>query len=124
MKIVSLLLSVLFMTFAALQLNDEDPILWVLIYGYIAAVPVLYLYKVYPTRLVLATIVAGLIFSAFYIPGLVEWIRYGSPDELAREMKATKPYIEESREFIGLFLGMLVLLFYYLKEKQLLSARR
>ncbi|MEX2336592.1 MAG: transmembrane 220 family protein [Fulvivirga sp.] len=123
MKIISLTLAILFMGFAAVQYNDTDPLQWMLIYGYVAVIPILYLFKVYPVRLILLTIVAGTVLSVFYIPGIIDWLQQGTAGELTQEMKATKPYIEESREFFGLFLALLTLLFYYVQEKKLVAVR-
>ncbi|GAA0190126.1 hypothetical protein GCM10009122_51330 [Fulvivirga kasyanovii] len=119
MKITSIILALIFLAFAALQYNDPDPWLWIVIYGYVALIPILYLFKVYPVRLILISIVAGLIYSFFYIPGVLDWLQHGTPQELAQEMKATKPYIEESREFLGLLIALSALLFYYFKERKL-----
>ena len=119
MKITSIILALIFIAFAALQYNDPDPLLWMAIYGYVALIPILYLFKIYPIRLILISILAGLIYSLFYLPGVVDWLQQGTPEELAREMKATKPYIEESREFLGLLIALGALIFYYLRERTL-----
>lgn len=119
MKITSIVLALIFLAFAALQYNDPDPLLWMLIYSYVALIPILYLLKVYPVKTILVSIIALTIFSCFYIPGVIDWLRYGSPGEIAQEMKATKPYIEESREFFGLLIALAALFFYYIEEKTL-----
>lgn len=123
MRITSIILALIFLAFAALQYNDPDPWLWVAIYGYVSLIPILYLFKIYPVRLILISIVAGLVYSFFYIPGVLDWLQYGTPQELAQEMKATKPYIEESREFLGLLIALTALLFYYFKERKLNKPR-
>lgn len=123
MKITSIILAIIFLAFAALQYNDPDPYVWMPIYGYAALIPILYLFGVYPVRLILISIVAGAIYSAFYIPGIMDWIQIGKPGELVEAMEVDKPYIEESREFLGLLIALAALLFYYFKEKRLLAAK-
>lgn len=119
MKIASIFFALLFLAFAVVQYNDPDPLLWILIYSYVALIAALYLFKVYPVRLLLVSIIGLLIFGCFYIPGIIEWLTVGRPGELTQEMKATKPYIEESREFLGLLIAVGVLVLYYFRERRM-----
>ena len=121
MKIISVVLAVLFIAFAALQYNDPDPLLWMVVYGYVALIPILYLMKIYPVKTILFSIIVLAIFSCFYISGVIDWLRNGTMGELAQEMKAKKPYIEESREFLGVMIALAALFFYYLKEKKMIT---
>ncbi|ELR73753.1 hypothetical protein C900_01363 [Fulvivirga imtechensis AK7] len=124
MKIISVVLAVLFIAFAALQYNDPDPLLWMIVYGYVALIPILYLMKIYPVKTILFSIIVLAIFSCFYIPGVIDWLRYGTVGEITQEMKAKKPYIEESREFLGLMIALASLFFYYIKEKRMAAGIR
>lgn len=121
MKLTSAVLALLFIAFAALQYNDPDPLLWMVVYSYVALIPVLYLLNIYPVKTILFSIIVLVIFSSFYIPGVIDWLRYGTMREIAQEMKATKPYIEESREFFGIIIALAALFFYYIKEKKLVA---
>ena len=96
-----------FAAFAYVNLNDKDSWLWVSIYM-VASIccglavfgkffPIVYLvaiafYLVYAIRL-------------FFIKdGVKDWIiKYHTPS-LVESMQATKPYIEQAREFFGLLI--------------------
>src|SRR5690349_12140637 len=100
LKILDGILGLMFIVFAALQLNDPDPILWVPIYGAMAAVCIASVFDRYSTKLMIPLAGAYLILSAMHVDGMLEWL--GSPnrkllfDNLA---KMQYPYIEEAREF-------------------------
>lgn len=96
-----------FAAFAYVNLNDADSWLWVPIYmvasiccGFAAFekyYPVIYLlaiafYLIYAIRLFFAK------------DGVKDWIfKYHNPS-LVESMQATKPYIEQTREFFGLLI--------------------
>jgi hypothetical protein len=96
-----------FAAFAYVNLNDKDAWLWVSIYmvasilcGFAAFqryFPILYLvaigfYLLYAIRLF------------FVKDGVKDWIvKYKSPS-IVESMQATKPYIEQAREFFGLLI--------------------
>jgi hypothetical protein len=110
MKIVNLVLAVMFLAFAFLQINDPDPVLWILIYGSMAVVCVLAAFKIY-SRLAMIILLAGFIgYSAMFIPGLKEWLAQDERSVLFDDLaKMEHPYIEESREFLGLWICILIL---------------
>src|SRR5665647_200862 len=99
-----------FAAFAYVNLNDKDSWLWVSIYlvasiscGFAAFeryFPVVYLiaiifYLLYAIRLF------------FVKDGVKDWIiKYHNPS-LVESMQATKPYIEQTREFFGLLLSLI-----------------
>ena len=113
MKTFNIVFAVLFVLFAALQYNDPDPYLWIPIYLYPAALCSLAVTGKYYPRLVLAGIV---IFSAYALykifgqNGLLDWLTVHHAENIAGTMKATKPWIEESREFFGLAIIIIALL--------------
>jgi hypothetical protein len=119
MKVVNLLLAVMFMAFAFLQLNDPDPVIWILIYGAMAVVCILAAFKTYYRPLILIMIVAYLGYSALYFRGVMEW--FAKPDKAMLfddVMKMKYPYIEESREFLGLMICVFVLAIHLLLSRR------
>jgi glucan phosphoethanolaminetransferase (alkaline phosphatase superfamily) len=113
----------MFMAFAFLQLNDPDPILWILIYGAMAAVSVMAIFEYYIPRLMWAMAAGYIVYVVILFPGVMEW--YNSPDrsllfdDLA---KMQYLYIEEAREFLGLIICLVVLGFYLFRASRLKKA--
>ena len=99
----------MFLVFASLQLNDPDPITWILIYGVMAVVCVMAAFEYYVRWLMIVQFIAYGVYAIILIPSCWTWLK--SPDrsllfdELA---KMQYSYIEESREFLGLLICITV----------------
>lgn len=120
MKIFNLILAVLFLLFAALQFNDQpgDVLFWFLVYagvGVISAFAVFNKYNMWAILLGLAAVVFEL-FRKF--PTFTQWIRSGMPS-ITGEMEASTPYIEYAREYFGLLLCLIVLIYHYVRCSKL-----
>jgi Transmembrane family 220, helix len=118
LRILNLILSILFVLFAALQYNDPDPWIWIPIYMYAATL----CFLAYRGRQNKNALIAGLLFCLAYAvylfldkDGVLSWARDHEAESLVQTMKATKPWIEESREFGGLLIVILALGMNYLK---------
>lgn len=111
MKIFNLVFAVLFVLFAGLQYNDPDPYIWIPIYLSAAFVyyqtskgkfdkfshwVVIVFCSIYAIRLFIDT------------EGVLSWFNNHEAESLVQTMKATKPWIEETREFGGLLMILLV----------------
>jgi hypothetical protein len=108
----------MFLLFAFLQINDPDPVIWILIYGAMAVLSVMAIFSFYPTRFILALMIVYIGYSTVYFPGVVEWFRSDDKAMLFDDVaKMQYPYIEESREFLGLLICIAVLIFYLLKSR-------
>jgi hypothetical protein len=109
----------MFLTFAFVQVNDPDPVIWILIYGAMAVLSIMAIFEFYPRRVILALLVAYAGYAAFYIPGVMEWLRQDNKallfDDLA---KMQFPYIEEAREFLGLFICIIVLIIFLFRSRK------
>lgn len=119
MKVLNLLLAVLFLVFAFVQINDPDPVVWILIYGATAVTCILAAFRQYylPILIGLLVIFAG--YSLVFLPGVGDWLQ--SPDKalLFDDIaKMQHPYIEESREFLGLFICVLVLIMHLVHSRK------
>jgi len=124
MRIFNLIFFVFFVASAALQYNDPDPYIWIPIYGYGAILCGLaFRKKYYPYAYLLGIIVysayAG--FKLFEPDGVWDWVtKYNAPN-IANSMKATKPWIEETREFFGLLILIVVFLINYFYSRKKLN---
>jgi len=113
MRVVNFILAIMFLGFAFLQLNDPDPALWIVIYGVMAVFCIAAMFEVYSRKAILAVIIIYGIYSLFYIPGVMEWMRQEDRSALFDDVaKMEHLYIEESREFLGLLICIIVLAFY------------
>lgn len=113
MKILNIVLAVIFILFAAVQFNDPDPFLWVAIYGLVAAVSAFAAWQKYNRPALIFLMVVCIGGSIYYFPGLIELFSDHEIGDLTKTMKAEKPFIEKSRESLGLLLSFLVLLYHY-----------
>ncbi len=117
MKTFNIILALLFLSFGIVQYNDPDPFLWITIYGVTAIVCALAAFKKYYVPLILG----GLAISAFELvttlPEFINWINMGMPN-IARTMKAETPFVEYTREFLGLVLCVGTLIFQYIQARK------
>lgn len=103
----------MFMAFAALQVNDPDPVLWILIYGVMAVVSVMAIFDYYNRWLMIILTSLFIVYMVILFPGVAEWFRQDDKSVLFDDvMKMQYPYIEESREFLGLLICQVVLAVY------------
>src|SRR5687768_12704909 len=112
MKVFNLFFCILFVLSAALQYNDPDPYLWMPIYLYGAVLCWLaFRGRFYPKVFLtgIALFGAYAIYLFFAKDGVLDWIREHQAENIAGTMKATKPWIEETREFFGLIILIAVL---------------
>ncbi|MDN5200415.1 transmembrane 220 family protein [Fulvivirgaceae bacterium BMA10] len=119
MKIANIILAVIFVLFAVVQLNDPDPLLWVAIYGLVALISAFAALKKFNTTVILISMALCLLGSVYYFPGLIELFQEHEVADLTRKMKADKPFIEESRESLGLLIAFLALAFHYYQAKRI-----
>ncbi len=112
MKIADVVLCVLFALSAVIQYNDPDPWGWMAVYALAAFFTgAAARGRFFPKALWVAA--AGvLIWMVTLFPGFLDWIRMGTPS-IVGQMKAETPYIEVVREFLGLLLVFLALMFVY-----------
>jgi hypothetical protein len=118
-KIINFLLAIMFLIFAFLQLNDPDPVIWILIYGVMAVVCVLAMFNYYNRIALISLLIFYTIYSFFYIPGVKEWLAQDDKAQLFDNLaKMEHPFIEESREFLGLTINVIVLVFYLIRLRK------
>ena len=125
MKVFNLLFCLLFIFSAALQYNDPDPYVWMPIYLYGAVLCWLaFKNKFYP-KAYLIGVAVYLVYAIglfFWKNGVLEWMTKHNAEDIAATMKAEKPWIEETREFFGLLILVVVLLVDYVYAKRRVKA--
>jgi uncharacterized membrane protein YjdF len=111
MKIFNLVFTILFIIFAALQYNDPDPYVWIPIYLVSAYV----CFQTYRNKFDKFSHWVVVTFSLIYAAkllvntdGVLSWFNQHDAENLVQSMKATKPWIEQTREFGGLIIILIV----------------
>jgi hypothetical protein len=121
MKVFNILFSLLFLIFAGLQYNDPDPYIWIPIYLYAAALCWLaFRSKFYPAAYLfgIAIYAAYALYLFFTEDGVLDWIKKHNSENIAGSMKASTPWIEDTREFFGLVILIVVLAVNYIYAKR------
>ena len=121
MKVFNLIFCLLFIFSAALQYNDPDPYLWMPIYLYGALLCWLaFRSKYYPKAYLIGVFIylAYAIYLFFAKDGVLDWINKHNAEDIAATMKAEKPWIEETREFFGLVILIVVLAIDYFYSRK------
>ena len=120
MKIFNIFFCVVFILFAVVQYNDPDAYLWMPIYLYPALL--CYLKFIQKPISTIAYWAGFLVFGVYAIykmfdtNGIIDWVQFHNASNIASTMKAEKPWIEESREFFGLVIILIVLGINYIKK--------
>ena len=110
LKTLRYILAAAMAAFALLQLNDPDPLIWVVAYGLVAfcvAAP--------PQRawsLPMTWLTGGVLLTLVLIalPGFVDYLLSGEFGSIAAEMSPDQPYIEPARELLGALIAALILI--------------
>lgn len=121
MKIFNIFFCLVFIVFAGLQYNDPDPYIWMPIYLYTAVLCALAARKQFYKGAYLIGILVYLVYATYLFfdkYGVMDWAVNHHAENIAETMKATKPWIEETREFFGLFILIVVLITDYTYANQ------
>ncbi|ATL46007.1 hypothetical protein COR50_01860 [Chitinophaga caeni] len=113
MKVFNIIACVLFTIFAGLQYNDPDFYLWIPLYLYTAVLCGLAAGGKWYKNLYSLGIFIYLCYAAYLFfdqNGVLNWVSEHQHENIAATMQAEKPWIEETREFFGLFLMIITLL--------------
>lgn len=106
MKILQVALAVILLLAAAVQLNDPDPLYWTVVYAAAAAVVAGSAFGRFErsiASLVTGAVLAGMLWSA---AGFLAYLKSGDYGSIFGGMLASKPYVEETREFLGLAIAL------------------
>lgn len=116
MKIANLILGILMALAMLVQLNDPDPWAWVALYGLTAALCALAAFGKTNGYILGFGLLAILAWAFTLYPSFAEWIAQGTPS-IGDKMKASHPYIEEVREFLGLALCGIIVIFLLIQHR-------
>ncbi len=108
MKVLHLCTATTFALFAYWQLNDPDWLPWVLMYASVALTAIWSLFQRPPRWWVGLLLFVAAAWLLSLLPAFIQWLRIGSPT-ITGSMKAESPYIEYTREFLGLGICLLAL---------------
>ncbi|MEM8526573.1 MAG: transmembrane 220 family protein [Bacteroidota bacterium] len=122
MRILYIILSILFTLFAVVQINDVDPHLWVTYYLLVAALMGVASFGQFRLYAFFIAFALTLIALGRLFPEFMEWIEIGTPS-IVESMKAEKEYVEFVREFLGLFIVLLALIFLFVQRKKIPSLK-
>lgn len=118
-KIVSGVIALIFLLFAAFQYNDPDSFSWMFLYAYVATMATMALFGKYNYALLIPGITIFALYFIYLLPSVYEWIV--SDDSLITGMSPDRMYVERSREAFGLLMGLAGLLFIFFNRHQLAS---
>ncbi|MEO6489994.1 MAG: transmembrane 220 family protein [Ferruginibacter sp.] len=113
MKALNIFFILLFVFSAALQYNDPDPYVWMPIYLFAAFLCYRAIHYKYNRFLYIAGLLIYISYAAYLFfdrTGVMNWMRQHNSESIVETMKATKPWIEETREFFGLLIVISALL--------------
>lgn len=117
-KIINIICFLLFLVFAIIQLNDPDPIQWFLLYFLVATLFLYSNYKSVSKYLLLILTIAYTFYSLWYFSYFMDWIQIEHKEELFGKMVYEKPYLEGTREFLGLLIAAAGLFYLFNKSKK------
>ena len=127
MKVFNIIFIVFFVLFAALQYNDPDPYIWVSLYLFAAFLCYQSLRKRHQPVLYIAGLSIYVLYALYLLfdkTGVLNWMQEHDAENIAQSMKATKPWIEETREFFGLLIMIVVLLINLLHLQKVYKSSR
>lgn len=105
LRSVNIVLTLWFLLNAVLQFNDPDPLLWIAVYGTVAIIAGLAVFRQFYLPLITVTLVVCLAGSLYLLPSVFELFLHHEPGELLSGMSPDRPYVEEARESLGLLIA-------------------
>ncbi len=111
MVIFNYIFTVVFIVFGLLQINDPDPYVWIPIYGVVALICFFNARKKYDRCAHSGILECCVIYGINLLmktDGVVDWFKDHDAENLVQSMKATKPWVENTREFGGLLIIAIV----------------
>ena len=111
------IMTVVLIAMVWVQLNDPDPALWVAVYGYLTiACIIAAISKIRWFYLIMALVIIVLLMIPLF-SGVIDWITV-SDETILQGMDRSKPYLEETREFFGLLIGLIVIVVNMIHRKK------
>ncbi len=105
-KIINGLFFIIFTLFAALQVNDPDPIIWFSIYMIVGLISLFSFFWIIPRVLIWVLIIVFLIYAMYLFPSFIEWLQSKNDNNIFSKLIDEKPNSEETKEFLGLLIAI------------------
>jgi hypothetical protein len=112
MRIFDTIIALLFVGIAMLQLNDPDPAYWVIVYGVTALLgfaAAVGRFSYYWTAINTGAVAGGMLLA---FSGFVAYFLSYDFQSITGAMLPEKPWVEPAREFLGLGIALVALLWY------------
>jgi len=116
--VVNIFLALIFFLFAIVQLNDPDPVIWFSIYLLTAVLCAVSIFRKIPLALLYGFGLVMLFYAAMHLEFAVEWLMSDNKSELFGEMQEEKYYLEGTREFLGLLIVILAVVYLLVQNKK------
>lgn len=116
-KITNIILCLTFIAFAIIQLNDPDGLLWFSIYFIVAILCLAPSFKKMPIYLYWLIFFSLISYAAFHFSLFIDYLQTDNKEEIFGKMVYEKPYLEGSREFLGLLIAAAAI-FYQIKANK------
>lgn len=116
--ITKAVLSLIFILFAVVQLNDPDPIIWFSIYLFTAVLCLLSIFRKLPQALLYGYGLVLIFYAAVHLEFAIQWILSENKSELFGEMQKDKNYLEGTREFMGLLIVILTVVYLIVQNRK------
>ena len=116
-SILNAALTLIFLLFALVQLNDPDSAIWFSIYLLTAVLCAVSIFREVPLALLYGFGLVMLFYAAMHLEFAIEWIMSEDKSELFGEMQEDKYYLEGTREFLGLLIALAALVFLIKQQK-------
>lgn len=110
-KLTNFIICAIFLLFAYVQLNDPDPYVWIIVYGLVAVLFAVSNFVRLPKILIQLVILAFVLFAFYHMDHFYDWLLSNNKSELFGDMIYDKPYIEGTREFMGLLIAIGALIY-------------
>lgn len=114
MKILNIALALLFFLFAYFQLNDVDPWIWVSWYAFLGILGAFAAFRKYNLTIIGLGMAGATLVLITNFSDLLAWIRDGMPS-ISESMKAETKYVELVREYLGLGISLIFLVYLFLQ---------
>ena len=132
-RILNILGVITFAIFAWLQVNDNNPDIyvepsildvwsWILFYGLVSAGFLAACFQKFPKWLYGVSILLAIYFIAVSAPGLIDNLRGGSIEMAQGAMNPENPQVETTREFLGALIALLATFFLYWQSRKCTSS--
>jgi hypothetical protein len=121
-RLYHLLAFLLLLGFAAVQLNDPDPLFWGGFYVACATIPLLAVFRINSWILYALCVAYGIAVIAPTLDGFFEYQRHS--ESLVHGMSPDRPYIEEAREFLGALIAFVLITVSMLGRRRAISSNK